>query len=99
MEEKIKKDRYIMTAVVTGCLSVIPGFLTMLFLTLGVVFSMNPYDANITVNGVTLQGQEAAAAALRYGKIFLGIGCVSLAIVVALIIVCLIFLFKGLKKR
>ena len=99
MDNKIKRDRCLVAAVVTGCLSVIPGFLTMLFLTLGVLFSTNPYDANITVNGVTLQGEEAAAAALRYGKVFLGIGCVSLVIVVALIIVCLIFLFKGLKKR
>ncbi len=99
MDNKIKRDRYLVAAIVTGCLSVIPGFLGLLFLTLGIVFRLNPYNTNITINGVTLQGEEAAAAALRYGKVFLGIGCVSLVIVVALIIVCLIFLFKGWKKR
>ena len=99
MDNKIKRDRCLVAAIVTGCLSVIPGFLGLLFLTLGIVFRLNPYNTNITINGVTLHGEEAAAEALKLGKIFLGVGGGSLAVAVVLAIVCAVLLIKVIRNR
>ena len=97
---KVKsRERYLVTGIVTGTASVLPGFISILFLTLGIVFTLNPYGATINVNGTILQGEEAAAVALKYGRIFLGVGGGLFVLAVVLLTMCVVSLIKYFTKK
>lgn len=99
MVEKANEDRRLVAAIVAGGISIIPGFAGMLFFILGIAFKLDPYGGRITVNGVTLHGEEAAAAAIRLGNIFIVVGGILLVITAVIDVICVVNAVKAVRNR
>lgn len=91
-------ERHLAKGIIFGFLTVLPGLLGVTFLILGISSILNPQGGEVTVNGITMHGEEAVEEIIRVGKVFIGVGGLMLLVAAAMMFTCIVMVSKSLNE-
>ena len=99
MQPNAISNRYLVGSIISGIFMFISGIVGVILFIVGKIFTANPEDVTVEINGRLLEGKEAAEKALEIGKFFSGIGGVLLVIAFVLLAILLIMIAVYSKNK
>lgn len=70
MQPNAISNRYLVGSIISGIFMFISGIVGVILFVVGKIFTANPEDVKVEINGRLLEGKEAAEKALEIGKFF-----------------------------
>ena len=99
MQPNAISNRYLVGSIISGIFMFISGIVGVILFVVGKIFTANPEDVKVEINGRLLEGKEAAEKALEIGKFFSGIGGVLLVTAFVLLAILLIMIAVYSKNK
>ena len=99
MQPNAISNRYLVGSIISGIFMFISGIVGVILFVVGKIFTANPEDVTVEINGRLLEGKEAAEKALEIGKFFSGIGGVLLVIAFVLLAILLVMIAVYSKNK